>query len=59
VDGVEHTDGIDVSTASLGPAFAGGVFVAQDGRNPGGNQNFKLVPWPEISRALTGRLGSA
>ena len=55
LDGVEHTDGIDVTTTSLGAAFAGGAFVAQDGRNPGGNQNFKLVPWPEIARALPGR----
>jgi 3-phytase len=54
LDGVEHTDGIDVTTTSLGAAFAGGVFVTQDGRNPGGNQNFKLVPWPEIARALPG-----
>jgi myo-inositol-hexaphosphate 3-phosphohydrolase len=30
------------------------VFVAQDGRNPGGNQNFKLVPWREVVRALAG-----
>jgi 3-phytase len=57
VDGVEHTDGIDVTTASLGAAFAGGVFVAQDGRNPHANQNFKLVPWSEIARTLPGRTG--
>lgn len=54
VDGVQHTDGIDVTTTSLGSDFAGGVFVAQDGRNPGGNQNFKLVHWPEIARAVAG-----
>jgi 3-phytase len=53
VDGVQHTDGIDVTTSSLGAAFTGGVFVAQDGRNPGGNQNFKLVPWPEIARSFS------
>jgi 3-phytase len=57
VDAVQHTDGIDVSTTGLGAAFAGGVFVAQDGRNPGRNQNFKLVPWPEIARTLPGRTG--
>jgi 3-phytase len=45
VDAVDNTDGIDVTTASLGPAFPHGVFVAQDGRNDRGNQNFKLVPW--------------
>jgi 3-phytase len=57
VDGVQHTDGIDVSTAGLGTAFAGGVFVAQDDRNPGRNQNFKLVGWPQIARALSGHTG--
>jgi 3-phytase len=54
LDGVQHTDGIDVTTTSLDAAFAGGLFVAQDGRNPGGNQNFKLVPWREVVRVLTG-----
>lgn len=44
VDGAEETDGIDVTTANLGPAFPNGVFVAQDGFNNNGNQNFKLVP---------------
>ncbi len=44
VDGAEETDGIDVTTANLGPAFPHGVFVAQDGFNDKGNQNFKLVP---------------
>jgi 3-phytase len=48
VDGAEDTDGIAVSTASLGPLFPGGVFIAQDGQNDGGNQNFKLVPWVSI-----------
>jgi 3-phytase len=54
VDGVEHTDGIDVTTTGLGAGFPEGVFVAQDGRNQGGNQNFKLVPWSRIARALPG-----
>ncbi len=44
VDGAQETDGIDVTTANLGPAFPNGVFVAQDGFNDKGNQNFKLVP---------------
>lgn len=48
VDGVEETDGIDATAADLGGRFAGGVFVAQDGSNPGGNQNYKLVPWASI-----------
>lgn len=48
VDGAEETDGIDVTTANLGPAFPNGVFVAQDGFNDKGNQNFKLVPLQSI-----------
>jgi 3-phytase len=51
VDGASETDGIDVTTASLGPAFPRGVFVAQDGHNDNGNQNFKLVPL----QLITGR----
>jgi len=48
IDGVEDTDGIDVTTAALGPSFPSGVFVAQDGRNGDANQNFKLVPLQSI-----------
>jgi 3-phytase len=58
IDGVEDTDGLDVTSAPLGPAFPGGVFIAQDGANFDGAdkkkamQNFKLVPWPVIREAL-------
>jgi 3-phytase len=58
IDGVAETDGLDVTAANLGPAFPGGVFIAQDGFNTDGqaktaaNQNFKLVPWPELRDAL-------
>ncbi|MDQ3257754.1 MAG: phytase [Acidobacteriota bacterium] len=45
IDGTEETDGIDVTTVKLGSAFPRGLFIAQDGMNDGGNQNFKLVPW--------------
>jgi len=48
VDGVEETDGIDVFAGSLGPQFPHGVFVAQDGYNDKGNQNFKLVPLERV-----------
>jgi 3-phytase len=50
IDGCEETDGIDVTTANLGPAFPNGVFVVQDGFNDKGNQNFKLVPLDLIVR---------
>ena len=49
IDGTSDTDGIDVTNASLGPVFPGGMFVAQDGDNPGANQNFKCVPWNAIA----------
>lgn len=44
IDGTSGTDGIDVYAGNLGSSFPSGVFVSQDGSNPGGNQNFKLVP---------------
>ena len=51
VDGVSDTDGIDVTGAALGADWPDGLFVAQDGENEGGNQNFKLVSWGEIAAA--------
>jgi 3-phytase len=54
VDGTSDTDGIDVMSAPLGPGFPSGLFVAQDGDNDAGNQNFKLVPWELVAgTALT------
>jgi 3-phytase len=44
-DGVDDTDGIAVTTTRLDRRFPHGLFVAQDGKNDTGNQNFKLVPW--------------
>jgi 3-phytase len=52
IDRVTHTDGIDVVSASLRPAFPMGLFVVQDNLNDGGNQNFKLVSWQLITDAL-------
>ncbi|MEO0642654.1 MAG: phytase [Pseudomonadota bacterium] len=48
----EETDGIELDPRSFGPEFPGGLFVAQDGVNPPNAQNFKLVGWDEILRAL-------
>jgi 3-phytase len=44
IDGTSETDGIDVAASPMGPSFPSGVFVAQDGENDEGRQNFKLVP---------------
>ena len=52
IDGTEDTDGIDVTTADLGATFSGGLFVAQDGENDSGNQNYKLVPWEAVIGAI-------
>ena len=49
----EETDGIDVKTGNFGPLFPDGMFVAQDGLNAGGAQNFKMVRWDEILMALS------
>lgn len=51
IDGVEETDGLDVSTFPL-PAFPKGVLVVQDGYNYDGkkkkSQNYKIVDWQQI-----------
>ncbi|MBI1340864.1 phytase [bacterium] len=53
VDRVTHTDGLDASSAAL-PGYPAGVLVVQDDGNPrsGVDQNFKLVDWREVERAL-------
>ncbi|MFL5803413.1 MAG: phytase [Roseiflexaceae bacterium] len=57
IDAVSGTDGIDVTNTNLGPAFPQGMFIAQDGKNDGCNQNFKFVPWHTIAAGL-GQAGS-
>jgi len=55
IDGASETDGLEVTSAPLGPNFPRGAFVVQDGRNitPRARQNFKLVPWERIEALLT------
>jgi len=53
IDSVTDTDGIDVCNFPLGPKFPNGFFIAQDGRNQGGNQNFKVVAWETIANAIS------
>ena len=52
IGGAEETDGIDLMLGDFGPAYPGGIFVAQDGHNATAAQNFKLVAWNDIARAL-------
>ena len=48
IDGTSETDGIDAAATPMGESFPSGVFVAQDGENDDGTQNFKLVPLDQI-----------
>lgn len=48
----EETDGIELIVGDFGPAFPGGLFIAQDGIQAGGAQNFKLVAWDDIKAAI-------
>jgi 3-phytase len=54
IDGVSETDGLEITSANLGPGFEHGAMIAQDGRNvlPSENQNFKAVSWTDIATAL-------
>jgi len=54
VDGASATDGLEVTSISLPAPYTEGLLVVQDGDNtlPRAPQNFKLVPWSEVRRAL-------
>ncbi|MDN2710049.1 phytase [Janthinobacterium sp. SUN118] len=54
IDGTSETDGLDVTSANLGGAYAQGMLVIQDGykRLPDGPQNFKYVAWADVAKAL-------
>lgn len=52
IGGSEETDGIDLMLGDFGPQFPGGLFIAQDGHNAAAAQNFKLVAWDDIVKAL-------
>ncbi|MEZ0495104.1 phytase [Sphingomonas sp. IW22] len=47
-----ETDGIEVALGDFGPAFPGGLMVAQDGDNAPAAQNFKLMAWDDVKAAL-------
>jgi 3-phytase len=48
----EETDGITLMGGSFGTVYPAGLFVAQDGVNAPAAQNFKLVSWAEVMKAL-------
>jgi len=63
-DGAQESDGAEVVSANLGPAFPHGLLVVQDGRNDPAvlledegelenvNTNFKFVRWESVARAF-------
>jgi myo-inositol-hexaphosphate 3-phosphohydrolase len=52
IDATSETDGVDLVLGDFGPAFPGGLMVAQDGDNAPATQNFKYVSWAAVRRAL-------
>ena len=54
IDGASETDGLEVTSANLGGPWSHGMLVVQDGRKrmPEQTQNFKFVPWAEVTKAL-------
>ena len=54
IDGVEETDGIDVTNVPVGKDYPKGMFVVQDGYNYKGkkllSQNYKYISWAEIEK---------
>jgi 3-phytase len=53
VGATSETDGIEIALGSFGPGFPQGLMVAQDGDNAPAMQNFKLVAWGDIVKALS------
>ncbi|KAF0239551.1 MAG: hypothetical protein FD181_139 [Prolixibacteraceae bacterium] len=55
IDGVEETDGLDISNVPL-PGFPKGILVVHDGFNYDGkkkkSQNFKYISWEEVVKVL-------
>lgn len=59
-DGVQGTDGLDVTNTPLGNAFPDGLLVVQDGSNIDNGksvpQNFKLVRWDSVAMKFSPKL---
>jgi len=53
--GADGTDGLDVTSASLGPEFPDGMMVAMNSAS----RNFLMFRWRDIASAATAALDSA
>ena len=51
----EETDGIELLLGSFGKDFPAGLLVMQDGENEPAAQNFKLVSWRDVLKAVKGK----
>ncbi len=56
IDGVEETDGLDISTFTYSGKYPNGIFVVQDGFNYDGGtaktQNFKIIPMDSVVKFI-------
>lgn len=54
IDGASETDGLEATAVNLGGPWSQGMLVVQDGRKrmPEQTQNFKFVPWADVTRTL-------
>lgn len=52
IGSTQETDGIALASGRFSRTYPDGLFVAQDGDNAPDAQNFKLVSWAEILRAV-------
>ena len=57
INGVEDTDGLDVTNKAVEDIFPNGFLVVQDGRNLPSNQNFKIVNMEEVFKKKLNNLG--
>jgi 3-phytase len=58
IDGASDTDGIEAVSTGLNATFSGGLFIAQDGFNDTGGQNYKVVSWADIAAGAAGGLAT-
>ena len=56
IDGVEETDGIEVTNVPLNASYPKGLFVVQDGYNYDDkkltSQNFKYISWEQVEKLI-------